>query len=234
MFYRILAFILIACSSLCVAEEIQFPIVEGETFYTFNVTVPGSYVIWGRVSAPDASSDSLWLMIDGDTLDRIWDLERTKVDEYTWDAANERDGEDPIIVNFTTGVHSISLRPREDGAKISHIILSNGPSKPNKWLVTLSFKHTQPTQVASFNMYCKAPTQIWSEGYKWSMPNTMSAPEEEQEFTTPLLPADIFYCFAVSAVSHTGEETIISNSPDFGESYWACMFIKPEDMSFVE
>ncbi|RLA02579.1 MAG: hypothetical protein DRQ42_00115 [Gammaproteobacteria bacterium] len=216
----------------CQSEEIQFPIIEGETFYPFTVTVAGNYVIWGRVQAPDGSSDSLFIMVDGDTLDRIWDLKRTEPDKFDWDVANERDGADPIIFNFSVGTHSISVRPREDGSKITTIILSNDMNfVPNTWRITIGFKHSYPSQVDYFWMYCRRMDQTWETGYKWKVTKTMSLPDEEQEFTTPDIPADIYYCVVATAVDYAGNESDFPFGPtDDGHTGWDCMFVKDEDM----
>ena len=218
------------------AEDIQFPIVEGQTFYTFTINTPGDYIIWGRVSAPDASSDSLFLMIDGDTLDRIWVLERTELDKYVWDAANERGGADPIVVNFTAGSHSISIRPREQGSKISTIILSNDPArtKPNTWRVIIEFSHSEPSQVEYFNLYFRRMDQDWREGYIWRVENTMTAPDDVIEFETPDVPANVFYCVVATAVRGPIESDFPLGPNDLLHTGWDCMFVKPEDMGFGE
>jgi len=100
------------------------------------------------------------------------------------------------------------------------------------WKVSMSFTHDNPQAVDYFNIYCKTVYQTWEEGYRWSAGNAFKEWPflEKQEFTTPNLADEIYYCFKVTAVyPHT--ET---RCPILDLGCWECLFIKAEWITISE
>lgn len=116
-------------------------------------------------------------------------------------------------------------------------LLTGGPSAADEahWKLTLGFKHPQPGSVDHFDMYCRNMYQTWAQGFHWEVPNNMTAPMVEQDFTTPdVLPVNNYYCCVVTATDHFDRETPLPAFADPNETNWDCLWIKPEDMKFVE
>jgi len=90
--------------------------------YQVKVLKEGIYVLWGRVQAPDYAGDSFFVQID-DGFNYLWEIKVGK--SWHWDAANDRNGSDPVTFALDKGKHTIKVKVREDGAKIDKILLTN-------------------------------------------------------------------------------------------------------------
>ena len=92
----------------------------------------------------------------------------------------------------------------------------------------MGWTHDYPDQVDHWKVYCKTVNQDWTESeFTWDVPKTITLAGQEETFTTPPVPAYIYYCFMVAAVDSTGRE---SDCPKSAEQCWECLFIKAEDM----
>ncbi len=94
---------------------------DGYATYTFQVTSPGNYVVWGRVLASDGESDSFFVSMDGNA-DSLWDVVHST--SWTWDKVNNRNGADPVVYNLAAGTHTLIIKQREMETKLDGIVIS--------------------------------------------------------------------------------------------------------------
>lgn len=94
----------------------------------FLILEAGDYKIWGSIIAPDGSSNSFFVSIDG-SADQIWDLPQP-ITTWTWDEANAREGTDPSIFNLNVGTHTLNIKVRENGSRINQILITNTTYNP--------------------------------------------------------------------------------------------------------
>ncbi|MEN8779826.1 MAG: fibronectin type III domain-containing protein, partial [Desulfobacterales bacterium] len=94
---------------------------DGYATYTFQVTSPGNYVVWGRVLASNGKSDSFFVSMDGNA-DSLWDVVQST--SWTWDKVNNRNGADPVVYNLAAGTHTLIIKQREMETKLDGIVIS--------------------------------------------------------------------------------------------------------------
>jgi arylsulfatase A-like enzyme len=94
------------------------------TMATYRVTVeqPGTYLLWGRVSAASGRDDSFLVQVDSG-FNSLWDVTFGK--SWHWDMVSNRYGDDPVNFHLKEGVHTIKILLREDGTKIDKLLLTN-------------------------------------------------------------------------------------------------------------
>ena len=91
--------------------------------YTVTISQAGSYILRGRVRAPNAQDDSFFVQIDSG-LDNLWEV--ATGDYWHWDEVNNRDGRtDPVTFVLTEGMHTIKVKLREDGTQLDKLVLTN-------------------------------------------------------------------------------------------------------------
>jgi hypothetical protein len=105
----------------------------GKATFTFNVTVPGKYLVWGRVIAPADASNSFHASMDTDTVDNdatdnvstIWDLPISAT--WTWVKLNTRlaAGNADALLDLTAGSHTFYLNFREAASQLDRLIVTN-------------------------------------------------------------------------------------------------------------
>ena len=98
----------------------------GYVTYTFRVPTDGTYFMWGRIIANNASEDSFFVSIDGG--DYItWVTKVGEFETWTWDQL--RDGpvadEKTVTLELQAGQHTLLIRHREDGIKLDKILISD-------------------------------------------------------------------------------------------------------------
>jgi hypothetical protein len=102
---------------------------NGFAAYTFQVTSAGNYVVWGRVLAPNGTSDSFYVAMDGGA-ESIWDTAIST--KWVWKKVSHRGGADPAVYNLATGKHTLTIKQREDGTKIDCVVITmNSSSAPS-------------------------------------------------------------------------------------------------------
>ena len=94
----------------------------GTATFTFDASRDGNYIIWARVLAPNGSSDSFFVSMDGKA-DSLWDVAPSS--SWTWDKVNNRDGADPVVYYLKKGTHTLLIKQREDGAKLDEFIITD-------------------------------------------------------------------------------------------------------------
>ncbi len=93
--------------------------------YSFVVPKSGQWMLRGLMRSPDNEGDSLWIEIDGNQAlgtVHLWDTGPAGT-TYEWDFLSDRDGADPVILNLTAGVHTVTVFGREDGNQLDRLEL---------------------------------------------------------------------------------------------------------------
>jgi hypothetical protein len=97
--------------------------------YTVDVA-GGVYRLWGRVSAPTASSDSFWVKVDGGSFVRWNDILRTSA--WAWDLVHNSDqGGSVMTYSLAAGTHTIEIANRESGARLDKLYLTADGDTPS-------------------------------------------------------------------------------------------------------
>lgn len=97
----------------------------GVATFNFNVSVAGSYRIWGLKKTPNASDDQFLVKMDNGTY-QTWTCYTGHGNNWAWDLVNNSGAQDPILYNLSAGQHTLRVRWRDDGAKLDRLILTNG------------------------------------------------------------------------------------------------------------
>jgi len=95
---------------------------KGRAEYSFSITEPGNYVIWGRIYAPSGGEDSFFFVVDSDPDTMLWDIQ-SPYNEWRWMKFTDRDaGEFNQYLN--AGQHSLTVIKREINTRIDKIIIT--------------------------------------------------------------------------------------------------------------
>ncbi len=101
----------------------------GRAVYTFDIQQAGNYVIWGRVIANDAASDSFFVSVDSQSA-MAWHTIRGERDTWTWDVISERNVSDvfdttnPKVYALSAGTHTITFTQRENGTMLDKLLIT--------------------------------------------------------------------------------------------------------------
>jgi hypothetical protein len=88
---------------------------SGEINYNVFVPVSGTYRFAGWIKANDGSSDSFYLIVDGQSTN-TWTL-KYPANDWTYDL------DDSNTFKLSAGAHTLKLKYREAGAKIDRLVL---------------------------------------------------------------------------------------------------------------
>ncbi|MEX0621419.1 MAG: Ig-like domain-containing protein [Candidatus Woykebacteria bacterium] len=102
----------------------KLPTNTGSVSMPFNVTESGTYTVWTRVFAPNASSDSYWLQIDNLPGIKVGD---GAISFGSWQWINHKNGglTNKIEVDLTSGTHTLKIIGREAGTRIDKVLITN-------------------------------------------------------------------------------------------------------------
>ncbi|MEZ4272601.1 MAG: hypothetical protein R3C68_14580 [Myxococcota bacterium] len=104
---------------------------SGSVDFSVDVAEAGQYIIWARVLAPSASSDSFFVSANGGDEDIYDAAEGTWSAQWQWTRLNGRNGTNtpgalnPRIFAFDAGINTLSFRSREAGAALDVILVTN-------------------------------------------------------------------------------------------------------------
>lgn len=106
------------------------PLNPGIATFTINIEDAGNYIIWGRAINPDANADGFRIIVDGQSFN--WDIgQREHSTTWIWDAVTHRGSGsaqnpefDPIVINLTTGLHTVKIQEAKDGAKLDQFVIT--------------------------------------------------------------------------------------------------------------
>lgn len=97
----------------------------GLAYFSFRVPVNGNYKIWGQVQGENNNDNSFYVKVfDGNTQNggtRTWDF--TAGSQFMW---RQVPGNDFVLQSGRN--YSLELRQREDGARLSSIIVTSDPA----------------------------------------------------------------------------------------------------------
>lgn len=107
----------------------------GKASFTFNISVPGNYIVKAILDAPDAGSNSVFINIDGEPADptMIWDITPTQgFQERTasWRGNGTPDVNEftPKVFTLSAGRHELLIRGRERNVRLDRISLEQLPT----------------------------------------------------------------------------------------------------------
>jgi uncharacterized repeat protein (TIGR03806 family) len=95
--------------------------------FTFVVPHAGQWLLRGLVRAPDGTSDSFWVEIDGSAATgsvHLWDTGPVGT-TYVWDYLNNRNVADPVVLNLSAGAHTVTVYGRDDGTRLARLELES-------------------------------------------------------------------------------------------------------------
>ncbi|MBI5150110.1 MAG: DUF4215 domain-containing protein [Candidatus Omnitrophica bacterium] len=95
---------------------------KGTASYTINIPQNGTYALWGRIIAQYPNDDSFFIQVDSGT-NYTWPTPAGS----TWHWARVKDmfHHSYVTLSLSAGVHTISVKHREDGAKIDKLFLTD-------------------------------------------------------------------------------------------------------------
>lgn len=108
---------------------------EGATqlLYDLEFTQTGTHIIWYRASSEGGTDDSAWLYLDGERPTNRTDGNQASMSGFSAQAdfiwlSDPQDGPSPMTFEIdNTGVHTIGLARREDGAFFDKFVITTDP-----------------------------------------------------------------------------------------------------------
>ncbi|MFQ5638044.1 MAG: Ig-like domain-containing protein [bacterium] len=118
----------------------------------FEISVTGTYYMWGRAIYPNAQSDAFKIKIDGG-MEYVWDIgQRNHQSAWEWDAVAHRGNGsptnpeiDPVIFTFAAGSHTLEVLEGKDGAKLDQILFTTNPDFVPSGIVSFGSQLTVQT-----------------------------------------------------------------------------------------
>ena len=99
--------------------------------FTVNVATTGTYHVFTRIDAPDASRNSLWVRIDNGAWIKFWEeLGGAQLMTTGFEWRKLTDDGMATSFNLTAGVHTITVANREAGTKFDKLILKQTTTQP--------------------------------------------------------------------------------------------------------
>lgn len=91
--------------------------------FTFHLPHAGQWMVKGLIQSTDNSSDSFWTEIDGNAATGtvyLWDTAPINT-IYEWDYMNARGGANPVVLNLSAGIHTVTIYGRDDGTRLAQL-----------------------------------------------------------------------------------------------------------------
>ncbi len=96
----------------------------GVVVYTFEIAQAGTYRVFASVRGPDADSNAFYIRMDNGTV-FTWNIPVTGA-EYQWDSAKNAAANNTVLTfNLTQGMHTLTIREREDGSMVDLVAVTN-------------------------------------------------------------------------------------------------------------
>lgn len=95
--------------------------------YEFVVPVTGDWLLRGLIQSPNNAGDSFWIELDGNQAGGdvyLWDTSPVGAG-YVWDFMNNRNGANPVVLNLSSGPHTITVFGRDDGTRLDRLELES-------------------------------------------------------------------------------------------------------------
>ncbi len=96
---------------------------RGSAVWTFTITEPGDYVLWGRARAAGAvaaQSDSFFVQVDDH---RRFDWHIPSRRDWTWGRIGAGVGSEPVRYRLEPGVHTLRFFTREPAAQLERVTI---------------------------------------------------------------------------------------------------------------
>ncbi len=98
--------------------------------FVVNVSVAGSYKIYGRIKAPNGSDDSFWVRANNGTWYQ-WNNLAT-ITSWAWRQVHDsNNGDAPVLFTLAAGSNTIDFAYREDGAQLDKIFITMANTVPS-------------------------------------------------------------------------------------------------------
>ncbi|MDX2019729.1 MAG: hypothetical protein SF187_05765 [Deltaproteobacteria bacterium] len=109
-------------------NSLNAPPATGIARYHIELTNAGVYGVYGRVKAPDTTSDSLWVRFDGGTWVRWMDIALGSA--WHWDFVHDSVNGDKSAVTFnlTAGAHDFDVAYRENNVQLDALVFTDNPN----------------------------------------------------------------------------------------------------------
>src|SRR6266545_145359 len=99
------------------------PPAAGRALYYFQTPLSTQLKVWGGVIAPDTSSDSFWVRMDGGTWYK-WNNIRPLVNCFGFADVHDSDnGDRTVIFAVQPGSHTLEFAYREDGTELTGLVV---------------------------------------------------------------------------------------------------------------
>jgi hypothetical protein len=104
---------------------------SGSVTYNVNIPATDTYVVWCRVLAADATSDSFTVLVDGTAADTFDAAENTWSPQSQWTVLNGRGGTttpatlNPRTLALSKGAHTITFQGRDPNTVLDRLIITN-------------------------------------------------------------------------------------------------------------
>jgi hypothetical protein len=107
------------------------PTQGGRALYTFNITIPGDYVLSAMVDCPNGGSNSLFVNIDAEPSPAmIWNISTTS--GFELEIASWPPSTTPKVWTLSAGIHQLIIRGREAGTILGQITFRTAPFAPER------------------------------------------------------------------------------------------------------
>jgi len=102
---------------------------EGSSTLVLDVPADGTYLLWGRVRAPDDGSNSFFVSVDGGS-ETLWKMPSGA--SWSWHGVKTEEAPEPVAYWLGAGQHRVEVRAREDGTLLDTVaLLPRGSAPPN-------------------------------------------------------------------------------------------------------
>ena len=99
--------------------------IDSQIILNVNIQTAGTYYLYARVRAATGSDDSFWFRANGGGTEYKWNSWAGNASNFTWLQVYDSDNSNTIVsVNLSTGLNTIDIGFREDGAHIDKIYIT--------------------------------------------------------------------------------------------------------------
>lgn len=112
----------VAVTSVVNATLADTDATAGKATYAVNITAPGKYFIWGKVSAPNTNDRSFHVNVDGGPY-AAWIIPVAA--GYQWDQVSNTNATVDMSYDLTAGAHKIEVRQRQDGTRLDQLVVTD-------------------------------------------------------------------------------------------------------------
>jgi VCBS repeat-containing protein len=101
--------------------------IGGQALYSFNVTNPGNYLFWGRVTTSATVDNSFFVSVDYGSAIK-WNTALGRSSAWVWSQITDNSTAVPFSCYLTAGTHTLLIKQSEDGTKLDQIVITTQPN----------------------------------------------------------------------------------------------------------